>query len=580
MESSKSNSVSVVLVGFQDQDNLGLRYLLSSVRKAGFNGRIVTYQTNPEPIVELALRDRPAVMGFSLIFQYMAPDFAKVIQALRAEGVTAHITMGGHYPSFDYLEVLQRIPELDSIVRFEGEGTLVELLRRIAAGEDWRTINGIAFLLDGKPVATPLRRAIEDLDQLPWPERDDIDYHAHELPTASVLGSRGCPWDCSFCSIRPFYEAQEGPLRRLRRPEAVVNELVSIHEESDVPVFLFQDDDFLGGGTRARQWACSIADGLARRKLPGKLAFKISCRSDEIHQDCMKRLIAGGLTHVYMGVESGDGQSLLNMSKRIKPEQHLRAGQLLKSLGLSFDFGFMLLEPSSTFEMVRNNLDFLDAFVGDGWAVASFCRMLPYAGTPIKAKLEKEGRLLGTPFEPDYKFIDPKLDLFYDWMLRTFHFRNFTNQGLCHILKSLLFEARLRLTGSRAFSDLDRAYAQHLAAVCNGLALYALRTALNHIESSSLSTLEKDRSFLNELTRHEQEEEARLLRHVVDFYWSIRQRRDSHPVADLEAVGGFEKSWTHAESETDLKVSRTSSHSLALPSSVSRSDQHFSGTAR
>src|SRR5437870_8143671 len=56
--------------------------------------------------------------------------------------------------------------------------------------------------------------AVIDLDSLPWPYRDDIDYLAHDLPTASVLGSRGCPWDCSFCSIRPFYEAQEGPLRR------------------------------------------------------------------------------------------------------------------------------------------------------------------------------------------------------------------------------------------------------------------------------------------------------------------------------------------------------------------------------
>ena len=91
----------------------------------------------------------------------------------------------------------------------------------------------------------------------------------------------------------------------------------------------------------------------------------------------MRRMIAGGITHVYMGVENGDPQGLLNMSKRIKPEQHLRAGEILKGLGLSFDFGFMLLDPYSTFGMVRNNIDFLEEFVGDGWEVASFCSMLP-----------------------------------------------------------------------------------------------------------------------------------------------------------------------------------------------------------
>ncbi len=334
----------------------------------------------------------------------------------------------------------------------------------------------------------------------------------------------------------------------MRRPEAIVEEICAIHRERDVPVFLFQDDDFLGGGRRARQWACAIADGLVQAGLAGKVAFKVSCRSDEIDTDCMQRLIAGGLTHVYMGVENGDPQGLINMSKRIKPEQHLRAGHILKELGLSFDFGFMLLDPYSTFEMVRNNIDFLETFVGDGWAVASFCRMLPYAGTPLKAKLEQSGRLLGTPFEPDYRFLDPKLDIFYDWMLETFHERNFTNRGLCHILKSMLFEARLRLLAHNCFGDFERAYVQHLTAVCNGLAFYTLRTAVEYLVATPLNTLEHDRSFLQQLTRHERAEEERLLREVVDFYWSVRQRKASQSTATpLEMVGGFEKSWTIAE---------------------------------
>jgi radical SAM superfamily enzyme YgiQ (UPF0313 family) len=546
--SQTSRAASVLLVGFQDQDNLGLRYLMSSVHKAGFGARIVTYQSDPAPLVEAVLSQRPQVVGLSLIFQYMAPDFARVIQALRDAGVTAHITMGGHYPSFDYAEVLQRMPGLDSVVRFEGELTLVDLMAKVAAGQSWHMTPGLAFRRNGEVVATPLRPAVTDLDALPWPYRDDIDYQAHELPTASVLGSRGCPWDCSFCSIRPFYEAQEGPLRRLRRPEAVVEEIRAVHQQRDVPVFLFQDDDFLAGGARARDWACAIADGLVRAGLAGKVAFKVSCRSDEIHEDCVRRLLAGGLTHVYMGVENGDPQGLLNMSKRIKPEQHLRAGSILRDVGLSFDFGFMLLDPYSTFAMVRNNINFLETFVGDGWAVASFCRMLPYAGTPVKARLEKEGRLLGTPFEPDYRFLDPRLDIFYDWVLETFHQRNFTNRGLCHILKSLLFEARLRLSGPRSFTDFERTYASYLTAQCNGLAFYTLRAGLDHVEAMPLAILDRDRSFLQGLTRHEREEEDRLLRQVVDFYWSVRQRRLGQTAAgSLMTVGGFEKSWTSAD---------------------------------
>ena len=135
---SADSTPSVLLIGYQDQDNLGLRYLLSSVLQAGFAGRIETYTADPEPIVALAERLKPDVIGFSLIFQYMSPAFGRVIEALRVAGCRSHITIGGHYPSFDAEEVLQRIPGADSIVRFEGERTLVELMQKLGRREDWR----------------------------------------------------------------------------------------------------------------------------------------------------------------------------------------------------------------------------------------------------------------------------------------------------------------------------------------------------------------------------------------------------------------------------------------------------------
>jgi hypothetical protein len=218
---------------------------------------------------------------------------------------------------------------------------------------------------------------------------------------------------------------------------------------------------------------------------------------------------------------------------------------------LSFDFGFMLLEPQSSFAMVRNNVDFLDTFVGDGWTVASFCRMLPYAGAPVQKKLAAEGRLLGTPFEPDYHFLDPRLDLFYEWMLRTFHERNFTNRGLCHILKSLNFEARMRLDEVNVCDDFDRSWAQHLTALANGMATNTLRTAIDHIESRTVDELRARPELLDELTRAEHESESALTAQVVDFYWSLQQR-GRQPRSSTAMAGGFENDWTHAGSGSGL----------------------------
>ena len=538
----------VLLIGFQDQDNLGLRYLMSAVNASGHQASIMTYRSDADVILNRIRQDKPDVVGFSLIFQYMAPDFARVIKGLRDGGVLCHFTMGGHYASFEPTEVLRRTPGLDSIVRFDGEMTLVKLLNCLSRGTDWRTLSGIAFRMsEDKVSVAPLAQVVEDLDALPRPDRKSINYEAHPMPTASILGSRGCPWDCSFCSIRPFYEEQGGPLRRMRKPQAVVDEMIDLHVNRKVPIFLFQDDDFLAGGKSAKLWAIEIADLIFAAGLSGKIAFKISCRSDEIQEDLIGRLMAGGLTHVYMGVESGDEEGLINMSKRMKPEAHVRAGRILKKLGLSFDFGFMMVEPYSTFRSIRQNVDFLEEFIGDGWTVAPFCRMLPYAGTPIKRRLEAENRLLGTPFEPDYKFLDPKLDLFYDWMVTTFYERNFTNHGLCHILRGLLFESRLRLPTQNRVSDGQRAYLHHLTAVCNRLACYTLRCAVDHIESRPLSALERDRSYLEGLTAHEKREELRLTNEIAQYYEWVHQ--DHSPIPG--PVGGFEKSWTFYEGDRE-----------------------------
>ena len=128
---------------------------------------------------------------------------------------------------------------------------------------------------------------------------------------------------------------------------------------------------------------------------------------------------AAGLYLVYMGLESGDGQGLDTLDKGISVEQNLAAVATLKRLGLVFDFGFMMLDPSSSFSSIRNNVAFLRTIAGDGSVAAVFCRMLPYDGTPIKDRLAAEGRLRGDVCDPSYDFLDPRIDAFAAELDRT-----------------------------------------------------------------------------------------------------------------------------------------------------------------
>ena len=90
------------------------------------------------------------------------------------------------------------------------------------------------------------------------------------------------------------------------------------------------------------------------------------------------------------------------LNKEMTVEQNLLAVKMLKQLGILVSYGFMLFDPSSTFESVRRNVGFLRQIVGDGRAAAVFSRMLPYGGTPIRTLLQKEGRLRGDLTHPDY----------------------------------------------------------------------------------------------------------------------------------------------------------------------------------
>ena len=510
----------VLLVGFQDQDNLGLRYLASSLRAAGHDVLIETFGPDAAPLVTVARRWSPDVIGFSMIFQFMAPEFGQVIAELRGAGIDAHLTMGGHYASFAPETLLQLIPELDSVVRFEGEPAIVELTAAVVAHRPWRDIQGIAWRDDAEVIITPPREDNVDLDALPWPERGDIAYDRQTLPTASVLASRGCPYKCSFCSIITFYEGNGTRGRRRRDPILVVDELEYLVRERGVRLILFQDDDFLAGGKDARDWARTVASETIARGLHERMRFKFSCRSDEVREETLEPLIEAGLTHVYLGVEAGDPQSLKTLNKLITPDIHVRAGEILRRLDLTFDFGFMLLEPWSTLSSVRNNLQFLRDFCAEGYTVAGFCRTLPYVGTPMEQQMRAEGRLVGPALEADYRFLDPRLDALWDFSLVAFADRNYGKDATWDRLRGLLFEARLDYPGRPHDPDFRMA-AQTLTAASNTLLLDVAEEAVDYIENAAVP--DASDPALMSLARFAREENERV-RGTLNALWQIRPR--------------------------------------------------------
>jgi len=412
-------ALDVALIGYQDQGNLGMGYLAAVLQEHGRTVEMIDIRDGPEQIATRLMSRQPLVVGFSLIFQYFLPQFRRLASHLRRAGITSHFTIGGHYPSLCHDELLRNFPEIDSVTRYEGEATLLELVERLSSGGDWRETPGLAYLSDDQVVESEPRALVQDLDSLPFPYRPYKPEQIGGFPTLPLLASRGCARRCSFCSIHTFYRTAPGKVVRVRKPARVIEEMQLLHRNHGVRVFLFQDDDFPLWGSAGRRWAAELVDRLHESGLAKRTAWKISCRGEYVEPELFAQLRDAGLFLVYMGIESGNESGLEVLYKQMTVEENLAAVRTLKQLGILFSYGFMLFDPSSSFQSVRENIGFLRQIVGDGSAAATFCRMLPYGGTPIRDLLLREGRLRGDLTHPDYDFLDLRLNEYHRLLSQT-----------------------------------------------------------------------------------------------------------------------------------------------------------------
>ena len=482
---SPAQRTDAILVGWERQENLGLRHILSYLEAEGYRVRLVPYAPGAEDSVVRAVCEADArLVGFSIIFQYNLRDYGELMKVLRKAGVQSHFTAGGHYPSLRPENTLREIPELDTVVRFEGELTARELLERLDRPETWGEIQGLTFRRNGEVVVNPARPLIEDLDRLPWPARGEQLQSVRGIPTAPMLASRGCLFDCSFCSIRQFYGQAPGPLRRTRSPEDVAREMRYLFDARGVRLFLFQDDDFAAKTENQRDWLGRFLLALDRERLTGRIGWKISCRVDDIEPEIMTRCRDRGLLTVYLGVESGNASGLETLNKHATVEQNLRAMRILKETGVDADMGFMLLDPGSTLESVRENVAFLRKVADLGGPPICFVKTLPLAGTAMEKQLAGEGRLTGDPLRPDYRFLDPRLDHYALWITLRFSQRNSAPNGLVETLRIAHFDQVV----ARAFEPAP--WTEEYGT--------ELRRLIDRANESAISTLERTLEIVDE----------------------------------------------------------------------------------
>jgi anaerobic magnesium-protoporphyrin IX monomethyl ester cyclase len=420
----------VLLVGAEELENLGTRYLAAVLRQHGYSVELAAFSSAEEmdAVVARARSIQPRLIGLSIIFQYRAPEFLELAGRLRSILPHAHITTGGHFPTFAAQDLLQEFPVLDSVVRGEGEMTLLELVAQLDIPESWTSIAGLCYRAQGRIVNNAPRPLIADLDTLPFPSRDTLPQYYLGLGVSPIVGSRGCYRDCAFCSIHAFYGASRGQAQRFRSVANLMDEMELLYHGFGVRFFIFNDDEWFPPGPARLVRVDELEDALRRRDLD--VIMSIKCRADDVEEDLFRRLLALGVVRAYVGIESGSENSLRTLNKHTTVAQNYHALQVLNDVGMLADFGMIFFDPESTVGDVRANLDFFRAMAGEGQAPLSFGRLEVYAGTLILDRLQRAGRLTGDYLAWNYAIADPRVELLFRMMFAAMRHRYYHNRGL------------------------------------------------------------------------------------------------------------------------------------------------------
>ena len=222
----------------------------------------------------------------------------------------------------------------DVVVTGEGEDVLVDLVR----GRALNMIRGIGFWKDGEMRSTEPRKQIEDIDSLPWPDYSQLNPQSYiGFPAWQVLTSRGCPYNCSFCTNHVMW----GRKVRSRSAKNIVGEIQQLHDIYRINRIQFQDDTV----NIPQQRAFDICDEIINRGLHREMTFMGSLRLNKncVSQELMDRMKEAGFEFFGFGVESGSQKVLDLMHKNLTVHEIRDAVKMMRKAGIKRRMGFIMV---------------------------------------------------------------------------------------------------------------------------------------------------------------------------------------------------------------------------------------------
>lgn len=359
------------------QPPLGLALIAAILEKAGYPVKLIdasALEIMPGDITGM-------VAGADIIgITAMTPTIGAALDIVRHLKRANHdlkIVMGGPHATLLPEETLASCPEIDILIRGEGDETVIELLRALEDKRPLDSIAGISYRSDGKIIQTADRASTVDMDSLPYPAYHLLPWqkykphppHGMAMPFAAIVTSRGCPYRCAYCS-KPVF----GSKFRAYSPDRVVEEMAYLKDRFGAREIAFYDDSF----TLDKKRVHAISEKIVSTGL--KMAWTCETRVNLVDRELLRHMKQAGCYAVAYGIESASPEIIKTLQKDITLAQVEEAVRDSREAGLQVVGYFMLGSPGDNPETIRQTIDFSKRLKVD---FAQFSVTTPFPGTEL-----------------------------------------------------------------------------------------------------------------------------------------------------------------------------------------------------
>lgn len=310
----------------------------------------------------------------------------KIAQMLKQRHPELYVVFGGPQSDLCAEDTLREIPCVDYICRGEGEHTIVPFFKSLLAGKPDETVDGLAFIRDGQVTMNPKPPMIHDLDSLPMIDYSSMKIHDKEDAKAysaqyyPVDVGRGCPFGCTYCSTKTFWQQNY----RLKSAERIIQEIKQMHEQFGAVRFCFEHDMF----TMNKKKILKICEMI--QQLDFKIEWRCSARIDCIDEEMADAMVAAGMVNVFFGVETGSPRMQKLVNKNLKLEKVEPIIKYLCDLGVDVSTSFIYGFPQETPEDLGQTIELTTrlAKYDRVRVMTHLCTFLP--GTELQRRYQDE----------------------------------------------------------------------------------------------------------------------------------------------------------------------------------------------